>query len=473
MINIDMKKTIGASIATTVLGMSAAYADFPESFADLAEEVSPSVVRITTTTSVGGNSLRGFPNQDQLPEFFRDFFGQMPEFQDQPREQQGLGSGFIVKDGKFIVTNEHVIKGASNIVVETIGGEIVEAELVGVDVDTDIAVLEVMSDLDLTDVEFGDSDEARVGDWVMAVGNPLGQDFTVTTGIISARHRSLDGGFDDYLQTDAAINRGNSGGPLFNMDGEVIGVNTAILSPNGGSIGLGFSMSSNVVEGIVDQIIEFGEARRGWLGVGIDDLDETRAEALGLNSTDGVIVASVSADSPAEKAGLQLGDVILKFNGQAVTDAGALVKAVGGSEIDSEVPIEIYRQQNDENITLTVKLGKRPQNPQLAQNTEEPADAGEAVLGMTIAPLNQETAEALGYEKPFGLLIREVEQGAVAARRGLRPGDIISEVNQTPINSVDEFKASIDDAKSRGRDAILMLVHRENQAIFVAVPLQE
>ncbi|PWL36543.1 MAG: serine protease, partial [Marivita sp. XM-24bin2] len=265
-----------------------------ESFADLAEKISPSVVNITTSTTVAGRTgPQGIvPEGSPFEDFFREFQDRNGPG-DRPRRSSALGSGFVISEDGFIVTNNHVIEGADEVMIEFFEGFELPAEIVGTDPNTDIALLKVESETPLKFVKFGDSDTARVGDWVMAMGNPLGQGFSVSAGIVSARNRALSGTYDDYIQTDAAINRGNSGGPLFNMDGEVIGVNTAILSPNGGSIGIGFSMASNVVTRVVDQLKEFGETRRGWLGVRIQDVTEDVAEALGLASAKGALVSDV------------------------------------------------------------------------------------------------------------------------------------------------------------------------------------
>ncbi|MEC7259314.1 MAG: trypsin-like peptidase domain-containing protein, partial [Pseudomonadota bacterium] len=304
----------------------------PESLAPLAEKISPSVVNITTSTTVEGRT----GPQGMVPEGspFEDFFR---EFQDRnnnngegrrPRKSSALGSGFVISEDGFVVTNNHVIDGADEITIEFFSGKELAAEVVGTDPNTDIALLKVETDSPLPFVQFGDSDQALVGDWVIAMGNPLGQGFSVSAGIVSARNRALSGTYDDYIQTDAAINRGNSGGPLFNMDGEVIGVNTAILSPNGGSIGIGFSMASNVVSRVVDQLKEFGETRRGWLGVRIQDVTDDVAEAMGLASASGALVTDVP-DGPAKDAGLLSGDVITAFDGVDVTDTRGLVRQVG------------------------------------------------------------------------------------------------------------------------------------------------
>ncbi len=470
MINI---KTISVGMTLTMAATIPSWADVPSSFADLAEQVSPSVVRITTTTNVeqGQNGL--FPQGTEIPDFMQRFFDQNPGFQGQSRPSQGIGSGFIIDGGDFVVTNNHVVDEADEIIVEMTDGTKLSAELVGKDARTDVAVLKITNDTKLPSVDFGDSDIARVGDWVMAVGSPLGQDFTVTTGIISARNRSLDGAngaYEDFLQTDAAINRGNSGGPLFNMEGDVVGMNTAILSPNGGSIGLGFAMSSNVISKIVDQIIEYGEARRGWLGVSIGELDEASAEAMGLNKAEGVLVQDVAPNGPAQAAGIRAGDVILNFNGEKIDDTKELVQVVGGSEIDKEVSVEIYRPKDNKNINVDVTLGKLPERDALVQ-ASTPTPEGKTILGMTLIPLDQRKADELGIEVASGLLITDIDEESHAAERGLRAGDLIREVNQFPINSAQDLEVQIKTAKSIGRNSIFVLAESGGNTGFIALPI--
>ena len=470
-------KSMTAGIALSLLSTGAVFADLPESFADLAEEVSPAVVRITTTSMVETGGQFQIPDGAQIPDFFRDFLEQNQGLQQKQQQQpsRGLGSGFIVDAAGIIVTNNHVIDGADSIVVETVDGETFPAEVIGRDVKTDVAVLKVTSDTELPTVEFGNSDDERVGDWVMAIGNPLGQDFSVTTGIISARHRALDGAFDDFIQTDAAINRGNSGGPLFNMDGEVVGMNTAILSPNGGSIGLGFAMSSNVVSNIVDQIEEFGEARRGKLGVAINSINDEMAEALGLKNANGALVADVP-EGPAKDAGIKAGDVILKFDGEDIEDANGLVKAVGNTAIDKTVSVELYRQSEDKNIEVRVQIGQLENDtPKVAAvEPDAPEVQTTGALGMQLVPFDQKTAELYGSEiETGGLIIKDIDRESEAAKRGVMPDDIIREVNQVPVNTVAEFTTQVEEANKLGRKALLLLIEREGSALFLALPLDE
>ncbi|KJZ21044.1 serine protease [Loktanella sp. S4079] len=450
----------------------------PETFADLAEQISPSVVNITTSTVIAGRT----GPQGLLPEGspFEDFFNDLERGPGQgPGSQRSsaLGSGFVISEDGYIVTNNHVIEGADEILIEFFpGGEPgVPAELIGTDPNTDIAVLKV--DLDgLPYVTFGDSNDvgARVGDWVMAMGNPLGQGFSVSAGIVSARNRSLQGTYDDYIQTDAAINRGNSGGPLFNMDGEVIGVNTAILSPNGGSIGIGFAMSSAVVTNVVDQLIEFGETRRGWLGVRIQDVTPDMVDAIdGLDLARGALVTDVPA-GPAEDAGMLSGDVIVNFDGIEIEDTRELVRIVGNSPVGKEVPVEVLR--NGDTEQLTVVLGRRETSEAVAfpasSDVEEAPETSD-ILGLSLSEITPELSEQYGLDIEAGLVITAIDGASEAASKGLIEGDVITEAGQQAVTTVAELEGRIQEAKDGGRKSILMLVRRGGDPRFVALPLDE
>ncbi|RJL08640.1 Do family serine endopeptidase [Paracoccus siganidrum] len=452
----------------------------PGSFADLVEQVAPAVVNITTTSVIsqptGGPS---FPEGSPFSDLFRDFgFPGMPGPGPggrgiPPQRSNALGSGFVISADGFIVTNNHVIDGADEIEIEFYSGKRLPATVVGRDPNTDVALLKVDSEDALPFVKFGDSDSARVGDWVLALGNPLGQGFSASSGIVSARNRELSGTYDDYLQTDAAINRGNSGGPLFNLQGEVIGVNTAILSPNGGSIGIGFSMASNVVSTVVHQLREFGETRRGWLGVKIQDVTPDMAEALGLASEKGAMVTDVP-DGPAKDAGMRAGDVITSFDGGEVQDTRSLVRRVAEAPSGEAVEVVVMRDGNPE--VLSVTLGRR----ELAEGTGgeggAPAEGGGSsdVLGMTLAPLTPELAMELGVSRDMrGLVVNEVDPASAAAEKGLAAGDIITEAGQQPVTTVAELNARIDEAREAGRKSMLVLIRRAGEPRFVALPVAE
>ncbi len=443
----------------------------PESFADLVEKVGSSVVNITTTTKVESPVVpRGVvPEGSPFEELFRDF--QNPNSPRQrPRNANALGSGFVISSDGFIVTNHHVINGADQITIEFNDGSFREAVVVGSDENIDIALLKVKSETKLDFVKFGNSDVSRVGDWVMAMGNPLGQGFSVSVGIISARNRELAGNYDDYIQTDAAINRGNSGGPLFNMTGEVVGVNTAILSPNGGSIGIGFSMASNVVEPIVEQLKEFGEVRRGWLGVSIGDLNQDMADALGMDEPSGSIILEVY-DGPSKDAGLLASDVIVMFDDKKVGNSGELVRIVGDTTVGRNVDVVVLRQ--GERITVSVRLGQRPTNKELnARVTQpEPAKPNEtAIDGVGLSELTDSLREEFSIDPEIsGLIILSVDESSAAYENGLRVGDIITDVAQKPVNTVKEVEELVSGAKNEGRQSILLLVRREGQPRFIVL----
>ncbi|WP_425072732.1 Do family serine endopeptidase [Sagittula sp. S175] len=450
----------------------------PESFADLAERVSPAVVNITTSTTVAGRT----GPQGIVPEGspFEDFFR---EFQDRnrngngdsaPRRSSALGSGFVISEDGYIVTNNHVIEGADEIMIEFFEGFDLPATLVGTDPNTDIAVLKVEADNPLKFVSFGNSDEARVGDWVMAMGNPLGQGFSVSAGIVSARNRALSGTYDDYIQTDAAINRGNSGGPLFNMDGDVIGVNTAILSPNGGSIGIGFSMASNVVTRVVDQLKEFGETRRGWLGVRIQDVTDDVAEALALAEAKGALVSDVP-EGPAMDGGMKAGDVILSFDGVDVQDTRQLVRTVANTPVGKTVRVVVNR--DGETQTLKITLGRREEaETAIPASAEGPGAEPQEVetMGLTLAPLTDEMRDELSVPAGTdGLAVTAVDEASQAFEKGLRAGDVITEAGQSTVRTVAELQDRIDEAKEEGRKSILLLVRRAGDPRFVALGLDE
>ena len=449
----------------------------PESLAPLAEQISPSVVNITTSTVIEGRTgPQGIvPEGSPFEDFFREFQDRNGQG-DRPRRSSALGSGFVISEDGFIVTNNHVIEGADEINIEFFNGDELTAELVGTDPNTDIALLKVEADGPLPFVPFGNSDTARVGDWVIAMGNPLGQGFSVSAGIVSARNRALSGTYDDYIQTDAAINRGNSGGPLFNMDGEVIGVNTAILSPNGGSIGIGFSMASNVVTRVVDQLQEFGETRRGWLGVRIQDVTDDIAEAIGLENTAGALVTSVP-DGPAKDGGMQDGDVILSFAGVDVEDTRGLVRQVGNSPVGETVRVVVFR--DGETVTLRVTLGRREEAegavPAAAPAPDGPAEPEtKDILGLTLSTLTDEMREQLGAsDGQEGLAVVEVDETTEAYEKGLRAGDIITEAGQQKVNSIAEFETRLEEVKDAGRKSLLLLVRRGGDPRFVALSLAE
>jgi len=461
-----------------LLAVSAHARGAPESFADLAEELSPSVVNITTSTTIAGVTDQARP---QIPEgspfedLFRDFFNNGEGGQARPRRSSALGSGFVVSSDGYIVTNNHVIDKADEIVIEFFDGKELVAKLVGRDPKTDIAVLKVEASEPLPFVGFGDSDIARVGDWVMAIGNPLGQGFSVSAGIISARNRTLRSGpYDDFIQTDAAINRGNSGGPLFNMSGEVIGVNTAIISPNGGSIGLGFSMSSRVVGRVVKQLKEYGETRRGWLGVQIQDIDSDMAEALGLDKVSGALVSGVP-EGPGADAGIQSGDVIISFDGVEVEDTRGLVTAVGNADVGKVVRVIIFRDGKTKTIKVTLGRREAAEKEKLVPVTKAPEKIKETEkFGMKLLTINSESRIKLNLPEDLeGVAVLDVSETSDAFEKGIRAGDVIVEAGRTKIADVNDISKIFEDAIEAGRKSILLLVLKGDNSRFVGLSLSE
>ena len=467
---------MGALTSVMMLAMALSAQARPDSFADLAEQISPSVVNITTSTTVAGRSGPGpiVPEGSPFEDFFREFQDRNRAPGDRPRRSSALGSGFVISADGFIVTNNHVIESADEIVIEFFSGETLTAKVIGTDPNTDIALLKVETDEPLPFVSFGDSDTMRVGDWVVAMGNPLGQGFSVSAGIVSARGRALSGSYDDYIQTDAAINRGNSGGPLFNLDGEVIGVNTAILSPTGGSIGIGFSMASNVVMRVVDQLQQFGETRRGWLGVRIQDVTEDVAEAMGLDKPAGALVTDVP-EGPGKEGGILQGDVILSFDGADVRDTRGLVRQVGNTEVGKSVPVVVLRE--GESQTLTITLGRREEAEGVTPSDRPSGENGQdqapvQMMGLTLSPITDTLRGELDLgAAASGLVVMDVDEASEAYEKGMRAGDLITEAGQQRIATVADLTGRIEEAREAGRRSLLLLVRRAGEPRFVALSL--
>lgn len=473
-----MPYAVGAFVTLVFIFAQAAMSSArgaPDSFADLAAKLSPAVVNITTTTVLPGRSTQ---MQPQVPpgspfeEFFRDFLDNPNGNNQRQRRASALGSGFIISSDGYIVTNNHVIDGADEIVIELFEGGKLDATVVGRDTKTDIALLKVEADKPLPFVNFGDSDLSRVGDWVLAVGNPLGQGFSVSAGIISARNRSLRGTYDDFIQTDAAINKGNSGGPLFNMNGKVIGVNTAIISPTGGSIGLGFSMSSNVVSKVITQLRDFGETRRGWLGVRIQEVDADLANAMGLDKVAGALISDVP-EGPAAESGMKSGDVILNFDGQDIANSRALVRAVGNAEVGKTVRVVIFRDGKTQ--TLKVVLGRREdaERVQIVPASAKPDVTEEQAMGLRLTALTDEIRQSLNLDENIkGVAVVTVNETSEAFTKGLRSGDVITEVAQKPVTSPVAVTKAFKEAREAGRKSVLLLVRRGSDPRFVALSLK-
>jgi serine protease Do len=458
----------------------------PESFAGLIDQVTPAVVQITTTQKAP-RDVPGANPLDQLPEQFRE--GPLRDFFDRffqegapglgvppPAPRNALGSGFIIDPGGIVVTNNHVIGQATDIKVKLKDGRELTASLVGSDEKTDLAVLRISPDKPLPAVAWGDSDAARVGDWVIAIGNPFGLGGTVTAGIISSRGRDLGAGpYDDFIQIDAPINSGNSGGPLFNSEGKVIGVNTAILSPSGGSIGIGFAIPSELARKVVAELQQKGSVDRGWLGVAIQPVTQEVADSLGLKEAKGALVASVTADSPAAKAGLRQGDVITSFDGRPVAVVRDLTRAVADAPIGDRKTVDVWR--GDRQVSIKVQIGQMPK--QMAQN-EEPGPGGAApaegtaltALGLTVMPLDEAARARFGLDATAnGVVVATVARDHDAASKGIRPGDIIVRANDKTVESIADLQSVVNQARTSGRKAVLLLVQREGETRFIAVQL--
>jgi len=452
----------------------------PSSFSGLVERVKPAVVNISTkgrTTAVA--DIQGhqfgtpeFPEGSPFGDFYRHFFEGPPGMPGGHGEEhvfRAAGSGFIISADGLVVTNNHVIEHADEIEVVTSDGTRYPAKVKGRDPKTDLALLEIETDESLPHVELGDSDDAKVGDWVVAVGNPFGLGGTVTAGIISARGRDLQSGpFDDFLQIDAPINRGNSGGPLFDVEGRVIGINTAIYSPSGGNVGIGFAIPSTMAKDIIGQLRAQGSVERGWLGVQIQPVTKIVAESLGLKKQQGALVASVVPDSPAERAGIKAGDVIVRMNGEDLDDFKDLPKLVAKAKAGSESTLEVRRQGKTRK--LEVEIGR------MASDEVEVALAGgdavpdSARLGIHLAELTSEARERYGIRKESdGVLVAGVEPGSPASKAGIRVGSVIEMVGQEPVKSPDEVVAKVKEAAKQERSAVLLLVEHHGEKQFVAL----
>ena len=460
----------------------------PDSFADLAARLLPAVVNISSTQAVQaragapGPEIPMFPPGSPFEQFFKDFLnrnrpGGKGEAQPTPpeRRMQSLGSGFIIDPSGLVVTNNHVIDGADEITVTLQDNTSLKAKVLGRDESGDIALLQVKPDKPLPSVDFGDSDAERVGDWVVAIGNPFGLGGTVTAGIVSARGRDIrQGPYDDFIQTDAAINRGNSGGPLFNMDGQVIGMNTAIYSPSGGSIGIGFSIPANMVKAVVAQLKDFGHPRRGWLGVRIQQVTPDIAESLGLKDASGAMVAGVNDGGPADKAKIRNGDIILKFNNQDVKEMRSLPRIVADSEVGKSVPVVLWRDGKE--VTLQATLAEKPDDVQVAAATTGDKDVQKPTeisgLGLKLAPITPDTKDKFSLNADQkGVVITDVSPNSSAAERGLKAGDVIVEVQQGEVASPADVQKKVDTVKKENRKSVLLLIQRQDGLQWVPLSL--
>jgi serine protease Do len=451
----------------------------PESFSGLAKKVSPAVVNIASTQELSQTEMQvpqfpfQFPEGSPFEKFFKQFQDQNQNGQGQAPKAVGLGSGFVIDPSGYVVTNNHVVKGASDVTVRLEDDSVYPAKIVGTDPQTDLALLKIDAKRPLTALEFGDSDKAEVGDWVMAVGNPFGLGGTVTAGIISARGRNIDAGpYDDFLQIDAPINQGNSGGPLFNLDGQVIGVNTAIYSPSGGSVGIGFAIPSNMVKTVVAQLRESGKVERGWLGVMIQPVTNEIAGALGLDSSKGSIVARVTPDSPAAQAGVKQGDVILEFAGKTVENPRELARQVAETQIGSRSDLLVWRDGAEK--TLSVTTGAQPAQEQMAAVQPEATPEGSLhsdALNADLATLTPERRAQYGIGRDVnGVLVLDVKEGSVF-EQGLRSGDVIKRVGDTDVTAPSDVDSLVRKAQSDDKKAVLLLVERQGHDLFLGLKL--
>lgn len=441
------------------------------SFASLVAAVKPAVVNISTTQVVKTSKLQ-LPENGPLGDMLQQFLG--PDWQKQLQQQSqqpahALGSGFIIDPAGYIVTNNHVIDDATDIQVTLSDGTTVAGHVVGRDSKTDVALLKIAAPHPLPYLAFGDSGKAKVGDWVIAVGNPFGLGGTVTAGIISGDNRDINAGpYDDFLQIDAPINPGNSGGPLFDESGQVIGVDTAIFSPTGGSIGIGFAIPSNVVRNVVDQLRSHGKVARGWLGVQMQEITPALAKAIGLSNVKGVLVDLVTKDSPAARGGIRQGDVIVGFNGAPVTDTRGLAFAVAATPAGKSAPIRVLR--DGQQVTVDVTIGAEHGQQRVASNGSAQEHGGH--VGLELAPLTQERRQQLGLDTPGGVLVANVTPGSPADQSGLQAGDVILGIGGRPVNSPDDAASRIHAAENSTHPALPLLVMRDGTTAYLALDLK-
>ena len=467
--------TLFIFFAVVMLAPSVYAHDRPDNFATLAEKLSPSVVNISTTTIVdtGEQSLPDFAPNSPFDRFL-DEFGD----QNRRRQAQALGSGFIIDASGIVVTNNHVIEKADQIRVILQNDKAFVATLLGRDPKTDVAVLKIDPEGEnLIPVAFGDSDTVKVGNWVLAIGNPFGLGGTVTAGIVSARGRNIGSGpYDDYIQTDASINRGNSGGPLFNLDGEVIGINTAIFSQTGGSVGIGFAISSNLAFNVVEQLRDFGRTRRGWLGVFIQELTPEIAESLGLDSARGALVSSVHEEGPAAAGGVLAGDVILRFDHKDIIDTRSLPRIVAETAIGKAVEVLVMRSGSTRTLTITLGELEQAEEAGLFDTQRSIGSTSYSFddLGFTVAPLTDEAKAE--YDIPSavtGVVVTEVVSGSSAAVRGIAVGDVIRRVGQQQVGSISDLVEGVRLERNQGRASLLLLIRSGSQERFVALPIEK
>ncbi len=476
---------IGVILVVSYATLSPAYAlakGAPDSFADLAEKLLPAVVNVSTTQTIKVER-RSMPKLPGMEEFFKRF-GQDNEGpnnhkekgDEEPltRQRQSLGSGFVIDPSGIIITNYHVINKADEVMIKMHDGREYQAEIVGKDSKLDLAVLKVEVDEPLPFVQFGDDSKSRIGDWVLTIGNPYALGGTVTAGIISARNRDINSGpYDRYIQTDAAINSGNSGGPMFNMKGQVIGINTAIFSRSGGNIGIGFAIPSNQAQHVISQLRKFGHTKRGRIGVSFQQVTDDIAESLGMEEGQGALVSSVVEGGPADKAGIHAGDIIIEFEGKVIKKRNELPIWVANTEVGKKVKLVVLRKGKRKNIKLIIdELPEDTANidEDKSSSDEDGGQEAQEILGMSLEPISEKARKGLKLDDDVeGVLIASVERNSPAGTKGLRRGDVIVEITQEAVTSVDEAISRIEELKEKGRKSILLKIIRQGNTAFVTV----
>ena len=448
----------------------------PGDFADLAEKLGPTVVNVYTTQTVSVSSSPHqffFPDQMEIPEPFKRFFGmpqeEAPGTEAPKREMKrtSLGSGVIVAPDGYILTNNHVVEDADEINVTLSTFEEYKATIIGRDPKSDLALIKIEAKKDLPAITFGDSDKLRVGEWVLAIGNPFGLQQTVTAGIISAKGRAINNeSYGNFIQTDASINPGNSGGPLFNLKGEMVGVNTAIFSRSGGNIGIGFAIPANMAKNVFAQLKEHGKVTRGWLGVMIQQVTPDLAEKFGLERPIGALIGQVVPDSPAEKAGLKAGDVIIEYNGKEISQMSMLPAMVAGTDVGTKANLVYIRDGKKQSIT--VEIGKLAEDETIMADN---ATGSSKKLGMTVQELTPKLAESLGIDDTQGVIVTDILEGSAADEAGIQRGDIILEVNRNKVDNITAYKEALQEAKQK--KSLLLLIKRDNSTRFVVVELKD
>ena len=446
-----------------------ALAGGPDTFAPLVEKYGDTVVNIYTTQTVKEPPIPNFPFQEHqgVPEFFKKFFeqqGQGYHGQIIPQKRTSLGSGVIISADGYIITNNHVIDEADEINVRFANHEEYEAKIIGRDAKTDVALIKIEPKGTLPFATFGDSEKLRVGDWIIAIGNPFGFEQTVTAGIVSGKGRTLgSGNYENFIQTDASINPGNSGGPLFNMDGQMVGINTAIYSRSGGNIGIGFAIPINMAENVIEQLKATGKVTRGWLGVMIQNVSQDLAKQFGLDRPIGALVGEVSPGGPAEKAGILPGDIIVEYKGTEITQMNMLPTLVAQTPVGETVNVALFRNGKKKNVSITVaKLEEDEATAEIGQ---------ESVLGLTVQQLTPELAQSLKIKDKEGIIVANVEPGSAAEEAGLRPGDLILEVNRQEIKNMEEYNKAL--ANLDKKESILLLVKRDTHTRFVVLEARQ